>query len=281
MSEWMVTLRLLDSVMSYTSIIFLREMGDNPFIHTELYHYFLTYEHLKLMAVGTRLLDYGSGEGEFVGNLRKLDFKLYGAEVDQEKYRKTKKKFPGIKFSNIKIGKRLPYEEDCFDVITMFHVLEHVDSEKFVLNECARVLKKDGVLFLASPYKGIMTWADTANFRYRFPLLHRLIGRLVVGREKYDRKFGTKGELFGDMTMETKWHKHYSERDLKKLLKKDFEIRTILKFSMFHQFILVANNVWSYVFGRRSGLIKKLVWYDSRIFSGNYAYNFLVIAKKK
>ena len=255
-------------------------MSDNPFVHTELYHYFLTYESLKIMPAGRRLLDYGSGAGEFVGNLGNLGLKLYGVEGDPIKYEKTRMRFSDVKFSNIKIGKTLPYKNDSFDVITMFHVLEHVDSEKFVLAECSRVLKSGGSLFLASPYKGIMTWADTANFRYKFPYLHRLIGRIVVGKEEYNIKFGV-GELYGDMTSGRNWHKHYSESDLNNLLKKDFGVVMLLRFSMFHQFLLVVNNVWNYIFGKRSKFIKRLVWYDNKIFSGKYSYNFLLVAKKK
>ena len=49
-------------------------------------------------------------------------------------------------------GKTLPYENNSFDVVTMFDVIEHIDKiEQYLFGEVRRVLKKDGVLRLAVP----------------------------------------------------------------------------------------------------------------------------------
>lgn len=51
----------------------------------------------------------------------------------------------------------LPFDESSVDNIKVDNVLEHLENLRFVLNECHRVLKKDGVLF------GIVPVAGTPN----------------------------------------------------------------------------------------------------------------------
>lgn len=45
----------------------------------------------------------------------------------------------------------LPFTENLFTQITMFDVIEHVDSPMLVLKELKRVLKANGVLVLGTP----------------------------------------------------------------------------------------------------------------------------------
>lgn len=46
------------------------------------------------------------------------------------------------------------YEDESFDIIICNHVLEHIPDENKALSECARVLKKDGVMYLSTPLSG-------------------------------------------------------------------------------------------------------------------------------
>lgn len=45
----------------------------------------------------------------------------------------------------------LPYDDDSFDVVVCFEVIEHVDEQEQALDELARVLRSDGLLFISSP----------------------------------------------------------------------------------------------------------------------------------
>lgn len=53
---------------------------------------------------------------------------------------------------------KLPFEDNSFDAITMFDLLEHVPDDKVAINEAFRVLKPGGFLLLSTP-----------NENWRFP----------------------------------------------------------------------------------------------------------------
>jgi SAM-dependent methyltransferase len=165
----------------------------------------------------------------------------------------------------------------------MFHVLEHVQSESEAIKEAHRVLKKKGILYLASPYRGMFTWADTANLRYRFPLIHKKFMELSLGKKEYDNRFikQQKQGLYGDCTSTRTWHKHYKEHEISTLLNGKFDIEEFYKFSLFHPFLLVMQNVFDYFFKRKSDLVKKMIWYDNKLNAGELSYNMLAICTKK
>lgn len=45
----------------------------------------------------------------------------------------------------------LPYADDCFDLVTAFDVIEHVEDDEQVFGELTRVLKPDGCLIFSVP----------------------------------------------------------------------------------------------------------------------------------
>jgi ubiquinone/menaquinone biosynthesis C-methylase UbiE len=230
-----------------------------------------------------RVLDFGCGDGEFIGGLSSKTLKLYGLDVDREKVKRARERYPFVKFSNIKTAGKLPYKNNFFDAVFMFHVLEHVDSEEEAIGEIYRILKKNGRFYLASPHRGLFTCADTANLRFRFPRLHRWFFITFLGEDKYRRRFvdRKKEKLFGDCSINRKWHKHYKEKEIRELLKKGFVIEEFKKFSLFHPFLLVLNNIWSYFFKTENLIIEKLIDWDNRLMAGELSYNILAVARKK
>ena len=103
---------------------------------------------LKRYAGNKRLLDIGAGNGFFLEACKTEGYIVQGLEPD-EKARKVAKTDRGLdlespeKISNI--------ATDSIDVITMWHVLEHVYHLKRDIAEYMRVLKPDGTLILALP----------------------------------------------------------------------------------------------------------------------------------
>lgn len=253
----------------------------NPFKFNKLYHYYLTWNDLNK---GTnRFLDYGCGKGEFVSKLKGKVKNIYGFDVDPEKINLVKKKYPFINVKKIKISNKPPYPNNFFDAVSIFHVLEHVDSEKNAIKEIYRILKPGGKLYLASPYAGIFEWADTANLRYRFPKFHKWFLEFIHNKEEYERRFVNKDKigLYGDCTASRTWHHHYTEKEVNKLLSKKFKIDKFHKFSLFHPFLLVLSNIFDYLFKIKSNAIGKIIWYDNLISGNNMSYNMWVVAIKK
>lgn len=78
-------------------------------------------------------------------------------------------------------GRRLPFAEDAFDVLTAFDVLEHFLDEDEVLAEFRRVVRTGGLLCFAVPaYQWAWTPFDVAQGHYRRytrPRLHAALER--------------------------------------------------------------------------------------------------------
>ena len=47
---------------------------------------------------------------------------------------------------------KLPFENETFDVVILSEVLEHIYNTKNVINEALRVLKKDGFIYISTPF---------------------------------------------------------------------------------------------------------------------------------
>lgn len=48
-------------------------------------------------------------------------------------------------------GHKMPFEDNSFDAIICFQVVEHISDINLTLSECKRVLKKEGLLLITAP----------------------------------------------------------------------------------------------------------------------------------
>ena len=161
--------------------------------------------------------------------------------------------------------------------------LEHVGDEKKSIGEVSRVLRPGGYLLLASPYNGIFSWADSANLKYRFPSIHKVLYTLFEGKREYSKQFKLKREklMYSDATLGVKTHRHYSENEIRKLLSGMFRIIEFKKYSLFFPFIHLLNFFIQEILSSRSYILAGIQRLDSKLYQGEYSYNFVVYAKKK
>ena len=93
------------------------------------------------------LLDIGTGTGMFLSIARE-SFTVLGTEVSESAVRIAKNKY-GL---DVKQGQIEDIHFDTrFDVITLFHVLEHVPNPLSTLRRCRELLNSDGILVVAVP----------------------------------------------------------------------------------------------------------------------------------
>lgn len=91
------------------------------------------------------ILDLGSGTGDFLKAANNDHWKIYGVEPNEKARTIAAEK-------NIFLEpESTNFNDSQFDVITMWHVLEHVPDLENQLQELDRLLKKDGTLFIAVP----------------------------------------------------------------------------------------------------------------------------------
>ena len=97
------------------------------------------------ISTGKKVLDVGCGTGNFVSYLNLHGWDAEGVETD-EKAREI------AKVSNIKVHKNLNVVgSNKYDVITMWHVLEHIYNLNDYMQKLRGLLKKDGLLVIAVP----------------------------------------------------------------------------------------------------------------------------------
>lgn len=108
-----------------------------------------------------KVLDVGCANGEFLFLAKKSGFDTYGVEVN----RRT----ASIAIQNgLKVFcgtlKQAKFEDDCFSVIYLGDVIEHVADPNALLGECKRILKKDGMLVIATPNTDCFWFSATKFF---------------------------------------------------------------------------------------------------------------------
>lgn len=98
----------------------------------------------KIPAKG-KILDIGAGTGDFLVEAEKRGWKIEGVEPSDTARANAQSK--GVKLhSNTE-----EFKSHSFDVITMWHVFEHIYDLKAQIVELEHLLKKDGLLIIAVP----------------------------------------------------------------------------------------------------------------------------------
>lgn len=91
------------------------------------------------------LLDIGAGTGDFLAYAKSKKWEVTGIEPSEKAKKLALKK--GVKF----VQNTEELSDNSFDVITMFHVLEHVEDLDKQLSELKRISKPNGIIIIAVP----------------------------------------------------------------------------------------------------------------------------------
>lgn len=95
-----------------------------------------------------RLLDIGCGVGDFLMHVKKSGWEVSGIEPSNDAKSIAKNR---LGFLPLDPSESTSLNDHSFDVITMWHVLEHIDDLKSQLSELKRLLKPGGRLIIALP----------------------------------------------------------------------------------------------------------------------------------
>ncbi len=98
----------------------------------------------KLYTNGRSLLDIGCATGEFLQNMKDNNWDVQGMETAKDARKIASQ-------NGIKISENLDHVKDNFDVITMWHVLEHIHDVDELMKNIHRILKDDGYFILTVP----------------------------------------------------------------------------------------------------------------------------------
>jgi 2-polyprenyl-3-methyl-5-hydroxy-6-metoxy-1,4-benzoquinol methylase len=164
----------------YKSDEYVSHSSNNKGLINSLYNTIRRYtlkKKLNLVSIyakGNNLLDIGAGTGHFLEKARKEKFNIQGLEPDKDAVNFAKSTFnidlkPLDELYNI--------ENESQDVITMWHVLEHVYYLNNDFNQITKTLKHNGTLIIAVPnlesydakhYKEFWAAYDVPRHLYHF-----------------------------------------------------------------------------------------------------------------
>ena len=95
-----------------------------------------------------QLLDIGCGVGDFLHTAEQHGWECTGVEPAEEAIEIAKKRTKAKLISSEDLQN---IENETFDVITMWHVLEHVDNLKWQIEQLFRLVKTNGRVVIAIP----------------------------------------------------------------------------------------------------------------------------------
>ena len=96
---------------------------------------------------GIKVLDLGCGYGYYTDYFQSVGADTVGIDGSEKMIEIARDKYPNCKFYVCDITKKLPFDNDTFDIIFCNQVLMDVDDIESVFCECSRVLKTSGILY--------------------------------------------------------------------------------------------------------------------------------------
>jgi 2-polyprenyl-3-methyl-5-hydroxy-6-metoxy-1,4-benzoquinol methylase len=92
-----------------------------------------------------KILDYGCGTGEFLNTCKTASWKINGVEPSATAREKS------ATLNNVKIFQSVDEIHDKYDIITLWHVLEHIPNLEYTLQKLSDAINDNGTLFIAVP----------------------------------------------------------------------------------------------------------------------------------
>jgi len=96
------------------------------------------------------LLDIGAGTGYFLNKIKQSGWNVTGIEKAEIPRQQTKERFGIECFESEYLFKTIP---ETFDIVTMWHVLEHVQNLNETVKQIHSILKPGGAAIIALPNK--------------------------------------------------------------------------------------------------------------------------------
>jgi len=120
------------------------------FLYQQVRRYTLKkkYDLISSKKDANRILDIGCATGQFLNEFKKRGWNCQGIEPDEQARHFAEKNY-GLKVFDPK--NIMDLESHSFDVITMWHVLEHVSDLSRRMEDLRRLIKENGIVFIALP----------------------------------------------------------------------------------------------------------------------------------
>jgi 2-polyprenyl-3-methyl-5-hydroxy-6-metoxy-1,4-benzoquinol methylase len=123
----------------------ISELRKNSFFDVERRSDFVR----KLVRKNQKILEIGSGDGFFLENMFDHGYNITGTEISKQR-RQRSKKITKAKVLDLDFSEEIK-NFDKFDVIVLFHVLEHIHEPKLFLKKISKILNFKGKIVVEVP----------------------------------------------------------------------------------------------------------------------------------
>ncbi len=112
------------------------------------------YAFARGYAHGKRVLDAGCGTGYGSAELAQSAAEVTGVDIaaDAVEYAGANYPIAGLRFLEASCT-AVPFPDESFDLVVAFEVIEHLPDYRAFLDECARLLTREGLFIVSSPNK--------------------------------------------------------------------------------------------------------------------------------
>lgn len=144
-----------------------------------------------------KVLDYGCGIGFNIYYYAKVFPRVCGIDNDKHAVEIARKQLKKLKCNKRVLhydGKKLPFRQNTFDIVSASDVWEHVENPRLMLKEIYRVLKPSGILFIHNPNK---LWPIETHYKLPF------LSYLPVSLANLYVKITNKADRYDDIRLPT------------------------------------------------------------------------------
>src|SRR6185369_2925154 len=139
----------------YESPNYISHSSTNEGLINKLYKLVRTYSSKKKLALIEKyagsdktILDFGCGTGSFLNECKSNGWSVKGIEPNKQARELARKEYNLVINDESEIENINP---KSFQIITLWHVLEHVHNLRQRIKDLSRLLKNDGKIFIALP----------------------------------------------------------------------------------------------------------------------------------
>lgn len=195
--------------------------------------------HLVSRFRGGTLLDYGCGDGTFLGLVADMFTKAVGADVGDQSLESCRRRFaerPELSF--VRIDQLGPEHDGQYDVVTCMEVLEHCipESIDFALTTMRRLVSPRGRIIISVPIeigpslllketlRTVAAWRNLGDYKYKERYRPAELARMVFATAgtSIQRNRGPMNDAGGPDVFYG--HKGFNWRTFRKELERSFEV---------------------------------------------------------
>jgi 2-polyprenyl-3-methyl-5-hydroxy-6-metoxy-1,4-benzoquinol methylase len=118
-----------------------------------------------ILPKGSRILDFGAGEGALSQRLHDMGYRVHSVDVDRERF-KALTDFERLNFDNpIDVGSFVMKYREAFDLVLGIEVIEHIENPWQYIRDLKALVKPGRYIIITTP--NITSWYSRVNFFHK------------------------------------------------------------------------------------------------------------------